>query len=115
MRLAGASVAPGIGESRALRRCVLGELGDERLDIERLETDASGDLLARRAGSLVEQRAQAVAGLSVAPPVLADLAPQVLAELRRADPRAQVVGGVEARIHIDDEVVFAVAQAGRGA
>ena len=38
---------------------------------------------------------------------------QVLAQLRRADPGAQVVGRVEARVHVREVVVARVADAGR--
>ena len=59
-----------------------------------------------------EQLAQQVARRLVAPPVLADLTDQVLAHLGRADPRSQVVGRVEAGVHVGDEPVRAVDVAG---
>src|SRR5215210_8843330 len=71
------------------------ELADERRRVERLEAEPRGDLLARGQRALPEQLPQEVAGLAAAPPVLADLAHQVRPELRRSDPRAEIVGRVE--------------------
>ena len=42
-----------------------------------------------------------------------DLADEVLPQLRRADPGAQVVGRVEARVHVGEVVLGRVADAGR--
>ena len=61
-----------------------------------------GDLLARGLRALEEEVAQELAGRRVAPPVLADRLDQVAAELGRADPGAEVVGRVEAGVHVGE-------------
>src|SRR5205807_5768569 len=71
------------------------QLVDERLGVEGVVAESRRDLLARRARAFEEQGAQELAGLGAAPPVLADLVDEVRAELRRADPRTQVVRRVE--------------------
>src|SRR5207248_4462265 len=70
-----------------------------------------GDFLTRGPRPLCEERAQAVAGLRVSPPVLADLTDEVIAQLRRADPRPQIVGRVEAPVHVGEVGVGAIANA----
>src|ERR671938_1805683 len=91
------------------------QLVDERLGVEGVVAETGRDLLARGPRALEEEPAQKLAGLRAPPPVLADLAHEVRAELRRADPGAQVVRRVEAGVHVREEPVRAVAQAGRGA
>ena len=78
-----------------------------------VEAEAPRDLLAGRLRALAEERAEQVAGLAAAPPVLADLGDEVRAQLGRADPGAQVVGRVEAGVHVREVRVRAVADAGR--
>ena len=56
---------------------------------------------------------QPLAGLGATPPVLADLADQMLPELRRADPGAKVVGRVEAGVHVGEVVLGRIADPGR--
>src|SRR4029079_8754155 len=75
--------------------------------------DALGDLFALRARALAEQVAQELARLLGAPPVGAEWCDEVAAERSRPDPRTQVVGGVEARVHVREEVVRAVVDARR--
>ena len=72
------------------------------------------DLFARRLRALAEQLAQQLAGLGPPPPVLADRLDQMPAELRGADPCAQIVGRVEAGVHVGEVAVAAVADPGRG-
>src|ERR687888_1703154 len=91
------------------------QLVDERLRVERRVAEPGRNLLAGGLRALEEEPAQELAGLGAPPPVLPDLAHEVRAELRRADPGAQVVGGVEARVHVGEEAVRAVAHPGRGA
>src|SRR5919204_5044343 len=91
------------------------QLVDERLRVERRVAEPGRNLLAGGLRALEEEPAQELAGLGAPPPVLADLAHEVRAELRRADPGAQVVGRVEARVHVREEPVRAVAHPGRGA
>src|SRR5688572_10092897 len=86
-----------------------GKLGDERPGVERIEADAPRHLFARRLRALAEERAQPVAGLGGAPPVLAHLTRQVLTKLSGADPRAKVVGRIEAGVHVCEVSVAAVA------
>ena len=50
----------------------------------------------------------------LAPPVLADLVDQVRAKLRVPDPGAEIVGRVEAGIHVGEVAVGRVANARRG-
>src|SRR6476469_4699768 len=102
---------PAAGIVAAARRGLRAEFGDERTRVERLEAEPAGDLLARRARAREEERTETVARLGVPPPVLAELAAQVRAELRRPDPRAQVVRRVEARIHVRQISVLAIAEA----
>ena len=72
------------------------------------------DLLARRASALAEQLPQPLARLRAAPPVLAHLADEMLPQLRGADPGAEVVGRVEAGVHVGEVVLRRIADA-RGA
>src|SRR3972149_6519525 len=90
------------------------ELVQQGRRVERVEADPGGDLLARRPRPLAEERAQDLARGRRAPPVLPNLAHETGAELRGANPGAQVVGGVEARVHVGKEVLGRVADAGRG-
>src|SRR5439155_4702764 len=92
--------AVAVGALRGVRSG--GDLLEQRLRVERVEADPGGDLLARRLGALAEQVSQELARLLVAPPVLADLVDQVAAQLSGADPRSQVVGAVEARVHVGE-------------
>src|SRR5207245_4359932 len=64
------------------------QLVDERLGVEGLVVEPRGDLLARGPRALEEEPVQELARLGAPPPVLADLADEVGAELRRADPGA---------------------------
>src|SRR5882762_10957902 len=95
----------------------IGELGadlvQERLRVERVEAEPARDLLACRLRALEKQIGEKLARLRVPPPVLAHLARQVLAQLRRTDPGAQVVGRVEACVHVREVVVLPVADARR--
>src|SRR5581483_5797674 len=72
--------------ARARRALDVREIGDERSDVERVVAEAHGDLLARRPRPLEEEVTQDVARLRAPPPVGADLADQVAAQLRRPDP-----------------------------
>src|SRR5207253_10142985 len=85
----------------------------QRANVERVVADALGDLLARRLGALEEQAAPELAGLRASPPVLSHVLYQVLAELGGADPGAQVVRRIEARVHVGEVALPAVAKAGR--
>src|SRR4029079_4626335 len=85
------------------------DLGKERGRVERVEAEPRGDVLARRLRALAEELAQQLARLRASPPLLAGLADQVAAELRGADPRTQVVGRVEAGVHVAQVPVAAVA------
>src|SRR6478672_13077095 len=85
------------------------DLVQQRLGVERVEPEPAGDLLARRLRPLTEELRQQLAGLRVAPPVLADLADQVRAQLRRPDPGAEVVRRVETGVHVGEVVVTPVA------
>src|SRR4029078_9693341 len=84
------------------------ELAKQWRSVERLIPEPRGDLLTRRPRPLLAQRAQCVTGGGVAPPVFADLADEVVAELRGADPRPQVIGRVEAAVHVGKASVCAV-------
>src|SRR5437764_1623886 len=97
--------ASGSGRLRA-------ELGAQRAGVERLEADPAGDLLARGLRALVEELAEVVAGLLARPPLVADLALEVRAQLRRADPGAQVVGRGEAGVHVGQGALAAVRDPG---
>ena len=66
-----------------------------------------------RLGALAEERAQALARLRARPPLVADLTLQVRAQLGRADPGAEVVGRVEAGVHVREVAIRAVADARR--
>src|SRR5207244_3492643 len=57
--------------------------------------------------------AEELARLRVPPPVLADLPDQVPAKLGGADPRTEVVGRVEPRVHVGEVVLAPVEDAGR--
>src|ERR671910_1672006 len=89
------------------------EFVQQRRRVERVEPEPRGDLLARRPRPLAPEPAQPLARLRPPPPILAHLACEVAAELRRADPRAQVVGRVEARVHIGEIVLIRVPDPGR--
>src|SRR3954447_4989377 len=90
------------------------DLVEQWSGVERVEADAVGDLLARGPRALAEELAEELAGRRAAPPVLADRLDQVAPELGRTDPGAEVVGRVEARVHVGEVGVAAVADAGRG-
>src|SRR5215469_7139296 len=87
-----------------------GQLGDERRGVERVEAEPAGDVLGRGPRALGEQPTQDLAGLGAPPPVLADLAAKVHLELRRADPGARVVGGIEACVHVGQVAAGVVAK-----
>src|SRR4051812_32747720 len=108
-RARSASVAKRLPARTSLRA----DLVKERRRVERLESDPPGDLLARRLRALAEERAEELAGSWAAPPLLADRCDQVAPQLGRADPGAEVVGRVEARIHVGDVGVAAVPDARR--
>src|SRR5690348_5073089 len=95
------------------RKSVRDELSHERRRVERLVAEAGGSLLAGRLRPLGEERAQHLAGLRTAPPVLADLVDQVRAQLRVANPRTQVVRRVEAGVHVCEVAVTRIADARR--
>src|SRR3954454_13990480 len=84
------------------------DLVQQRLRVQRVEAEASRDLLAGRLRALAEELRQELAGLAIPPPVRTDLVDEVRAQLRGADPRAEVVGGVEARVHVGEVVVLRV-------
>src|SRR5947207_11893864 len=90
-----------------------GDLAEERRRVERVVAEPDGDILARELRPLAKEIGEQLARLRVAPPVLADRVDQVAAELGRADPGAQVVGRVEAGVHVGEVAVAAVADAGR--
>src|SRR3954470_15247189 len=81
-------------DDRALRRDA--ELFKQRPGVVGVVAEPLGDLLARRLGAFGEEAAQEVAGVTLAPPRIAEAVAQERAQLRRAHPGAQVVGGVEA-------------------
>src|SRR5688500_4872904 len=99
--------------SRALSRTGDAELVQQGTGVERLVAQPARDLLARRSRSLEEEAAQPLARLGSPPPVLTRIAEQRLAQLRRADPGAEVVGRVEARVHVREIVLAWIADAGR--
>src|SRR5918996_1105468 len=88
------------------------ELLDARPHVERVEPDPARDVLARGAEALAEELSQQRARLGAPPPVVADRLPKVRAELRGPDPGPQVVGGVEARVHVRQVAVGPVHEAG---
>ena len=59
------------------------------------------------------KRARSRCPFLVGPPFLADLALEVGTQLSRADPGAQVVGRVEAGVHVGQVALLAVAHPGR--
>ena len=89
------------------------DLVQERLRVERIEAEPAGDLFARRLRAFAEQIAEHLAVAATPPPVGTDLPNEVVAELRRADPRPQVVGRVEAGVHVREVVVALVTDARR--
>src|SRR5439155_6831552 len=60
-----------------------------------------------------EQRAQVPAGLLPAPPVVTHLGPKEGTELSRADPGSEIVSRVEAGVHVREEVLRRIGDAGR--
>src|SRR6266702_1510710 len=88
------------------------DLGQERGGVERVVAEARRDLFARRFRALAEELAQQLARLGAPPPVFADRVDQVPAQLRGADPCAQVVRRVEAGVHVREITVAAVADPG---
>ena len=56
---------------------------------------------------------EVVAGLAAAPPILADLAQQPLSQLGGANPGPEVVGGIEACVHVREIRIGAVGDSGR--
>src|SRR5918996_691631 len=96
----------------SLERVQWGLLVDERPHVERVEPDPARDVLARGAEALAEELSQQRARLGAPPPVVADRLPKVRAELRGPDPGPQVVGGVEARVHVRQVAVGPVHEAG---
>src|SRR5262245_35902844 len=99
----------GHGSERPTCQPLDGDLAEERRGVERVVAEAGGDLLARELRPLAEEIGEQLAGLRVAPPVLVDGVDQVPTQLRRANPRAQVIGRVEARVHVGEVAVAAVA------
>src|SRR5579862_4268083 len=61
----------------------------------------------------MEELGQELARSGSVPPVVTDSLDQVAPELRRADPRAKVVGRVEPGVHVAQVGVAPVADAGR--
>src|SRR5262249_51393237 len=98
--------------SRAADLLRRAQLVEERSSVVRVEAEPGGDLLARRLRPLEEESPQALAGLRAAPPVRADLLDEPGAQLRGPNPGAEVVGRVEAGVHVGDESVRAVTDAG---
>src|SRR5262249_33688288 len=96
--------------SELLRRA---DFVQQRLCVEWIEAEPAGNLLRRGLRPLEEERPQLLAGLGAPPPVLPDLIDELRPQLRRADPRTQVVGRVEPGVHVGDEAVASVAHAGR--
>src|SRR6185436_9598347 len=88
------------GRTRPSARLGDCQFRDERGGVVGLIAQSAGDVLARGLRSLGEERAEDLAGLRAAPPVRSDLLHEMRAKLRVADPGAQVVGRVEAGIHV---------------
>src|SRR4051794_29099071 len=69
--------------ARSRRERLRADLAEQRLRVERVESQSGSNLLTRRLRPLVEQPPQQVAGLRIPPPVFADFADEVVAQLRR--------------------------------
>src|SRR5205807_10108025 len=69
--------------------------------------------LARRPRAFAEEAAQELPRPRALPPVLADLTREPRAQLRRPDPRAEIVGRVEPRVHVRQVAALVVAHSGR--